>query len=64
MENNIQSLATKSDLYNTKEELHKEIAIARKEIGEAKADTIKWMFIFWIGQIGALLAIVLLFVKK
>ena len=36
----------------------------RKDIGESKADNIKWMFIFWIGQVGATLAIVLLFLKK
>ena len=65
MENNIQSLATKTGLLMTKEDLQKEIGVTRKEIsavreeiGEAKADTIKWIFIFWIGQIGALLAIV------
>ena len=53
VEATIKSLATKDD-----------IADVRKEIGESKADMIKWMFIFWIGQVGATLAIVLLFLKK
>ncbi|HTE01220.1 MAG TPA: hypothetical protein VK668_18165 [Mucilaginibacter sp.] len=53
VEATIKTLATKTD-----------IADVRKEIGEAKVDTIKWMFIFWIGQVGATLAILLLFVKK
>jgi hypothetical protein len=53
VEATIKTLATKDDIANV-----------RKEIGESKADTIKWMFIFWIGQIGAMLAIILLFVKK
>ena len=29
----------------------------REEIQKSKVDTIKWMFIFWIGQIGAVLGI-------
>jgi len=53
VESKINSLATKDD-----------IADVRKEIGEVKADMIKWMFIFWIGQIGATLAIVFLYLKK
>jgi hypothetical protein len=53
VEATIKTLATKDDIANV-----------RKEIGEVKADMIKWMFIFWIGQIGATLAILLLFFKK
>jgi uncharacterized protein YjdB len=53
VEATIKTLATKDDIANV-----------RKEIGEAKVDTIKWMFIFWIGQVGATLAIVFLFLKK
>jgi hypothetical protein len=53
VEATIKTLATKDDIANV-----------RKEIGDAKADTIKWMFIFWIGQVGAMLAIGLLFIKK
>jgi hypothetical protein len=53
VEATIKTLATKDD-----------IATVRKEIGEVKSDTIKWMFIFWIGQVGAMLAILLLFLKK
>src|SRR6202012_3744126 len=55
VEANIQSLATKSDLHAVKEDLQKEIinvrkemSDIRKEIGDSKADSIKWMFIFWI----------------
>jgi hypothetical protein len=53
VEATINTLATKDDIANV-----------RKEIGDAKADTIKWMFIFWVGQVGAMLAILLLFLKK
>ncbi|OCX52466.1 hypothetical protein BEL04_13470 [Mucilaginibacter sp. PPCGB 2223] len=57
VEATIKTLATKEDLNNG-------LANVRKEAADNKADTIKWMFIFWIGQIGVLLAIILLFVKK
>ncbi|MDB5016031.1 MAG: hypothetical protein JWQ84_863 [Mucilaginibacter sp.] len=53
MEATIKTLATKDDIANV-----------CKEISEAKADTIKWMFILWIGQVGATLAILLIFLKK
>ncbi len=33
-----------------------------KEIKETKADMIKWMFLFWIGQIGV--GVVMYFLKK
>jgi hypothetical protein len=35
-----------------------------KDIGEAKADTTRWMFIFWVGQLAATLGIIFLFLKK
>jgi len=34
-----------------------------KEILSTKTDLIKWMFIFWIGQIGAIIGILLAFFK-
>jgi len=49
----LQTLATKDDLIDL-----------RNEMGKIKTDTIKWMFIFWVGQVGATMAIILLFVKK
>ncbi|MDF2431244.1 MAG: hypothetical protein JWP44_875 [Mucilaginibacter sp.] len=53
VEATIKTLATKDD-----------IASIRNEISEAKVDTIKWMFIFWIGQVGAMIGVALLFIKK
>jgi ribosomal protein S6E (S10) len=35
----------------------------RTEIQASKTDTIKWMFIFWIGQVGALVGILFAFFK-
>jgi hypothetical protein len=39
--------------------LRVDIADLRGGIQKSKADTIKWMFLFWIGQIGAVLGIIL-----
>lgn len=71
VEATIKTLATKDDLMSVKgdvlaakSDLRQEIADVRKDISEAKADTIKWMFIFWIGQVATTLAIVLLYLKK
>ena len=49
----IDHLATKDDLNNTKSELH-----------GVKAELIKWMFIFWIGQVIATFSFVMLFLKN
>lgn len=57
VEANLKTMATKDDLSQVKYELG-------EKIGNARADTIKWMFIFWIGQVGATMAIVMLFLKK
>jgi DNA polymerase III delta prime subunit len=57
VEATIKSLATKDDLT-------RQIGEVRKEMAENKTDIIKWMFIFWIGQVGAMLAIMLLYLKK
>ena len=68
VEATIKTLATKDDLAKAVINLKDDIANVRydlrKEISESKADNIKWMFIFWIGQVGATLAFILLFVKK
>lgn len=36
----------------------------RAEMKEQKSELIKWMFVFWIGQIAAPIGIILLFIKK
>src|SRR5882757_9535141 len=53
VEATIKTLATKDDLAKVKYDLSKEIN-----------NSVKWMFIFWIGQVGAMLAILFLFLKK
>ncbi len=49
----------KKDVLAAKED----IGIVRKEIAEAKSDTIKWMFIFWIGQLAATAGIIFAFLN-
>jgi len=44
----------KRDVLATKEDL-------AREIGNSKSEVIKWMFIFWVGQLAAMIAIVKLF---
>ena len=36
----------------------------RVELAETKAEIIKWMFIFWVGQLAALLGILFVFFRK
>lgn len=57
---NLKMLATKEDIQNIKTDLHS----LENKIAENKAETIKWMFIFWIGQIAATFGFILLFLKK
>ena len=42
-----------------RDELKADIAGLRGDVLKSRSDTIKWMFLFWIGQIGAVLGILL-----
>jgi hypothetical protein len=53
MENKSQILATKED-----------ISLLNLKIEQSKAETIKWMFIFWVGQVVATFGFILLFLNK
>ena len=50
-------LATKFDVAHAKEGLVREIA-------DVKTNVIKWMFLFWVGQVAATVGFILLFLKK
>jgi len=54
----------KSDVLATKLDLAELETKPTEKFLEAKADTIKWMSIFWIGQIAATFGFILLFLKK
>jgi len=54
----------KKDLFVTKEDLANAKAELEIKMEKIRSDIIKWMFIFWAGQIGALIAILQIFFGK
>ncbi|RJP60520.1 MAG: hypothetical protein C4549_00495 [Deltaproteobacteria bacterium] len=53
-------LATKQDIAYLKQD----IANLEIKLEKTRADIIKWMFLFWIGQLASLIAILELFFKR
>lgn len=53
----------KKEVLVTKEDLAKEIARLEVKIESTKAEIIKWMFIFWLGQIGVTTGIIFAMLK-
>ena len=49
--------------FATKEDLLREIEKLRVEMANLKVDLIKWMFIFWIGQISVISGIIFVMLK-
>lgn len=74
IESRIHHLATKEDLNLTRNDVADvktevvnvkiELGNVRAELGNVKADLVKWMFVFWIGQVAAIFGLVLLFLKR
>ena len=54
----------RKDMFVMETDLRKEIADVRENAASTKSDIIKWMFIFWIGQVATTFALILLFIKK
>ncbi len=52
-----------SGLGGLRAELHSEIGTLRAEMRGFEARITRWMFVFWIGQIGALLGILFAFFR-
>jgi len=52
-----EALATKEDI----SKLELKISENNIKIAEVRADLIKWMFLFWIGQLASIIAIVKFF---
>lgn len=44
--------------------LSKEHLATKKDLAEVKSELLRWMFVFWIGQLTAMLAFLLLFLGK
>jgi hypothetical protein len=51
----------RKDLFSVETNLRTEINKLDVKITDTKAELIRWMFIFWIGQLAAIIAIVKLF---
>jgi hypothetical protein len=51
---------TKASILATKED----VARTGTKIETAKAELIKWMFVFWVGQVITTFGFILLFLKK
>jgi hypothetical protein len=56
MNASIKTLATKNDILCTKDEL----AYVKYYVSKSISNSIKWMFVFWVGDVGSMLAIALL----
>ena len=61
MENNKLQFATKADVSSVKEDIAKLEGRLSEKIADVESRLTKWMFIFWAGQITA---IILLYLKK
>jgi len=57
-------LEEKKDVLATKEDVANLRAATKEDIANLRADIIKWMFLFWIGQLASLLAILQIFFKR
>ena len=59
-ETNLNVLATKGDIAELKVEMSK----LEVKIADSKAEMIKWMFIFWIGQVAVTVGFLVVYLKK
>lgn len=60
LESQSNTLATKEDISKLKDD----IAKLDTKISESKSENIKWMFIFWVGQMIGMFGFILLFLRK
>ena len=49
---------------NLEKSLTEKINKLENSISEFKADNLKWMFIFWVGQMSVTIAVVMIFIKR
>lgn len=60
----VEEQAQKATLEIAEERFEKRIAQIDARIEKVRADIIQWMFIFWIGQVGSITAILFAFFRK
>jgi hypothetical protein len=61
LESNIKHLATKEDLIRLEARLEAKL---EAKINKSQIENIRWMFLFWVGQVIATTGSILLFLKK
>ena len=44
--------------------VRQEMSVMRQEASEAKAELIRWMFLFWVGQVAVIFGILFAFFRK
>lgn len=59
-----QDLESKTQHHATKEDLAKLEGKLETKIAESKSEIIKWMFIFWAGQVVVTFGLLLIYLKK
>lgn len=55
---------TAENFVNFHKQTGEDIGKLYREIAERQENNIKWMFVFWIGQVAATVGTILLFIKK
>jgi hypothetical protein len=58
LDERLKEVATKADLIATKADLKIEMSELRTEMAAMKAELMRWMFVFWVGQVAATVGIV------
>jgi hypothetical protein len=53
----------RGEISTVKSDLEKRISEVKEESHKNQASTIRWMFVFWVGQIGAMLGILFAFFR-
>jgi len=48
----------RDDFASVRREMHDGLAAVRQEMGAMRADILKWSFLFWIGQVAAITALI------
>ena len=61
---NLKLLATKEDIYILKEDIAKLEGSLEAKISDVKSEIIKWMFIFWIGQVAVTFGLIIVYLKN
>ncbi len=58
-----ESAKLREEIAELRSEFKSDIADLRTEVANTRADLIRWMFIFWVGQIGVIFAMLLALLK-